>query len=135
MIRIILLLVFCAKFYEVTMETKTNEGGLVMFINSGFTCNDGSYIHIRHFCNGKKDCSQNEDEDTDSKECLERRLKQVFAEEQNLLKVPLSEIGGPPKENQNNIDAERTRKARKIAKLKEINAIKEDLQKKMNRQS
>ncbi|XP_065218305.1 fibroblast growth factor receptor-like [Planococcus citri] len=61
MVLILLLLMSCAKFHEVTMES--NEGALVMFIDPGFTCNDGTRIRGRQFCNEITDCSENEDED------------------------------------------------------------------------
>ncbi|XP_065218238.1 laminin subunit alpha-1-like [Planococcus citri] len=62
MVLILLLLMLCAKFHQVTMEYNEGAGALVMFIDPVFTCNDGTRIRGRQFCDGNKDCSQYEDE-------------------------------------------------------------------------
>ncbi|XP_065224454.1 netrin receptor DCC-like [Planococcus citri] len=63
MVLILLLLMLCAKFHEVAMEYNEGAGALVMFIDPVFTCNDGTRIRGRQLCDGKRDCTQYEDED------------------------------------------------------------------------
>ncbi|XP_065218241.1 cell adhesion molecule 3-like isoform X1 [Planococcus citri] len=76
MILILLLLMLCAKFHEVTMD----DGTLVMFVDTGFPCNDGTHIRRRQICNGKRECYQNEDENFCS---YNQRIRQTFAFGQN----------------------------------------------------
>ncbi|XP_065223886.1 low-density lipoprotein receptor-related protein 2-like [Planococcus citri] len=66
-----MLLVYSMTFYEVTSMT-THERALVIFVETGFTCKNGTRIRGHQRCDGKGDCYQNEDEvGCIERDCLE----------------------------------------------------------------
>ncbi|XP_065203068.1 basement membrane proteoglycan-like [Planococcus citri] len=57
---VVALLVFCMQFYQVL--TTADEGPLVMFVESKFTCENGTSISGRQVCDRIGDCPNDEDE-------------------------------------------------------------------------
>ncbi|XP_065216165.1 atrial natriuretic peptide-converting enzyme-like [Planococcus citri] len=57
---VVVLSVFCMQFCQVM--TTADEGSLVMFVETRFTCENGASIRGRHVCDRIGDCPNDEDE-------------------------------------------------------------------------